>query len=375
MNKPFSENVFKPALQSGGASQIISGLKENFHYAFEFEPGSGEADFAQALLEHIRSEPFIVLHINLKMVTSPEHLAKTISRAAMGGLSGNIRKMESMLKKLIPTTRTKIVMGESEQPYIDFEYGADTMKLLRNLLNAPEIMGMEENRRAIFFWAGFERIKGILREDNIRVFIEKMRGHAITSHVMTGNSIASLTGTIEGDMENQLRIINGSSLLPPGDIHDYMRREFFSAGLEASEKLLLEIYELADGRIEYIQRLGTAVLRVANGGPNATKETINFAIEEIIKNSDHAYSNLWQLLNSRQKSLLYGLCHSKEKNIYSERFIKKYSFGTATNLQAAIRGLCNKALLIKRGKKWTLSDPFFGEWVRWASGMIFSGKR
>lgn len=373
MSKPFSENIFKSVLQSDKAGEIINGLNENFHYAFEFEPCSGEADFAQALLEHLRSEAFIILHINLNMVTGPEHLAKTISRAAMSIFSGNIRKMELMLKKLIPTASTKIVIGETEEPYIDFEYGADTLKLLGNLLNAPEMMGMEENRRAVFFWAGFGQIKRILREEGMAIFIEKMRGHAITSHVMTGSGIASIAGKIEGRMQNQLRMIEASSLLKPGDIHDYMRREFLSADMEVSEKFLLDIYELADGQIEHIRLLGTTISQSATGGgTKPTNETLNSATEEIIKDADHAYSSLWQLLNSRQKSVLYGLCRGDEKNLYSERFIKKYGFGTATNLQAAMRGLCNKALLLKRGKKWRLADPFFGEWIRWASGMPFS---
>lgn len=375
MNKPFSGNVFKSALQSGKAGEITSGLNENLHYAFEFEPCSGEADFVKALLENLHSEAFITLHIDLNMVTGPEHLAKTISRSAVGVFSGNIRKMELMLKKLIPTARTKIVIGETEQPYIDFEYGADTLKLLGNLLNAPEMMGMEEDKRAVFLWSGFGQISKILCEEGMAIFIEKMRSHAITSHIMTGNGITALAGKIEGRMQNQLRVMEASSLLPPGEIHAYMRREFLSAGFEVSEKLLLGIYDLAGGRIEQIRQLGAAVLRLTSGEKEPMNETLNTAMGEIIKDADHAYGSLWQLLNSRQKSVLYGLCRGDEKSLYSEQFIKKYGFKTATNLQAAMRGLCKKALLVKRGKKWRLADPFFGEWVRWACGLPFSGSR
>lgn len=364
MSQPFRSNIFESILKPEWMNEIIKGINSNLHFAFEFHPGQGEEDFVSVLTDRLKREPLTILHIALKMTTGPEHLARQISRAAVGAFAGDIKKIESTLKKLIPTATTKMVMGKTDTPYIDFDYGTDINKLLGNLFDVPEIIGMEENRRSVVIWSGFNRLKGIIREEGMRLFIEKARRHAITAQVMIGNGISKTAAKLGGRMENQVRTITSQEIIPDEQIREYIMAGFREAGREISDGSLQKILELAEGRIGYIRRICLNLINTPlERGTQITGENLAGTVEKIIKESGTAYLALWNLLNNRQKSLILGICQNDEKSIYSARFIKKYGFGTATNLQAALRALCKKEILLKHNQHWSFADPFFREWV------------
>ncbi len=368
MNPLSEKNVFSSFFESDRADKIVESINNNIHCAFEFEYGCGEPDFRRLLLERLKKEPCFLFHMDLSMVTGPDHLAKRLSRAYAAAFAGDLKRIESAMAKLIPTATTKIVIGETEEPYIDFEYGTDTHKLLSNLFDFPEIAGMEENRHSVVVWSDFDRLNGILREEGMRVFINKGRGHAITSHVMTGRGISGTAKKLSGAMANQVQVMKYSEIVSREQINGYIRDAFAQYAV-VPEKVIEAIYEYADGRIELIKKICAAISRSSDLNESLTLEKTAETVGEMILNADLAYKNIWNNLNNRQKSALNGISSGDVQNIYSESFIKKYGFGTATNLQAALRGLQAKSVLGKHGRKWAFTDPFFRLWIRLSSGI------
>ncbi|MBI5177912.1 MAG: hypothetical protein HZA04_01470 [Nitrospinae bacterium] len=361
MPRYFPENIYSAAAPDGILREVVEGLKNNLHFAFELS--GGETALADSLARRLEREPILVFRPCLRMATNAEHLVKNLSRLFISAFAGDRKKMESVLKKLIPTATAKIVMADT--PYIDIQYGTDMNRLFANLLDVPEMMGTEDNKRAVVLWEGFDNLEGTMGSDALRQFTGKARGHAITSHVLIGRSVAKAAGEMGGPMLNQVRVIREEELLTPEAVKTYLASGWAQAGLTPPDGLTGKIYDAADGRAETAVILANAALR--RGGKDGAALTA--AMEEVIQNTATAYRAIWDLLNPRQKSVLYGLCAEDVKNIYAESFIKQYGFNTATNLQAALRALDHKNILHKRGKRWAFTDPLFKLWIGREAGL------
>jgi len=373
METHFSKNLFGTAFFEGRGREIKEALHNNMHCAVSFEPGAGEADFVKSLRGEIAGGLLRVMQVDLAAITGHEHLAKSISRAAVASFSGDIKKIDSAIKKLIPTASMKMVIGESAEPYMDFEYGAGPLKLLENILNVPEMLARDENRRTVFIWPGAGAVAKTLGPKGTQLFIGKVSGHTSTSHLITGSRIEPLAKKLGRQMKNRLLFEYGENLLGHDEIVGHIRREFESAGAAVTEKLPEDVCRLTGDRMELVNRLCRRTLETAGeGGAVLTGEHLASALDALICDAGVAYTALWNLLNARQKSLLFGLSSGGRQALYSGEFLKKYGFGTATNLQAALRGLENKSILVKKDKGWIFSDPFFREWIRRLNGMSYS---
>lgn len=364
MRHLFIQNPFGQLLLPETAEAIAEGLKANIHFACEFEPGCGGALFAGHLAERLNGGERLLFRADLQMATGDEHLVKLLARSFVQTFAGDLRRIEGALKKLIPTATPRLVTGEN--PHIDIDYGTDPRKIFANLLDLPELMGVEESRGATVIWNGFGRIEEILGSEGPRLFTAKAKGHAITSHIMIGGGVSTAAQKLEGSMPGRVRTLRGPELVSAGALEAWLIRIFGEEGLSLQPETAAAIVRLADGKLETAQNIARAF--GDNWGAAAGPETLDLAVDDILASAATAYGQVWELLNPRQRSVLYGLTRSGERSLYSEWFIKEFGFKTATNLQAAIRALNAKGILHKRGKQWVFADPLFALWIQRRNG-------
>lgn len=365
MRHLFSHNPFDPLLIPDAAAAIAEGLKGDVHYACEFEPGGGAALFASYLAERLVRGERLLFRADLQMATGDEHLVKLLARSFVQTFAGDLGRIEGVLKKLIPTATPRLVMGEN--PHIDIDYGTDPRKIFANLLDLPELMGVEENRGATVIWKGFGRIEEILGAEGPRIFTAKAKGHGITNHIMIGDGAIKAAQKLEGHLPpGRVRTLRGADLIPAGALEAWLIRIFDKAGLPLQSETAAAIVRLADGKLETAQNIARAIGRTAATATDTG--ALDRAVNDILADASTAHAQVWELLNPRQRSVLYGLTRSAERSLYSEWFIKEFGFKTATNLQAAIRALNAKGILHKRGKQWVFADPFFALWIQRHNG-------
>ncbi len=364
MRHLFTQNPFDPLLTPESAAAIAEGLKGNFHYVCEFEPGGGAALFAGHLTARLGGGERLLFRADLQMATGGEHLIKLLARSFVQTFAGDLRRIEGALKKLIPTATPHLVMGEN--PHIDIDYGTEPHKIFANLLDLPEMMGVEENRGATVVWNGFGRIEEILGAEGPRLFAAKVKGQAITSHVMIGSGLLKTAQKLEGHMPGRVRTLRGAELVPREALEAWLIRIFAAEELSLKPETAAAIVRLADGKLETAQNIARAFGR--NWGTAPDPASLDRAVDDILADAATAHEQVWELLNLRQRGVLYGLTRGGERRLYSEWFIKEFGFKTATNLQAAIRALNAKGILHKRGKQWVFADPLFALWIQRRNG-------
>lgn len=364
MRHIFTQNPFSLFLMPETAA-IADGLKENVHYACEFEPGGGGSLFADHLAERLGGGERLLFRANLQMATGGEHLVKLLTRSFVHTFAGDLLRIEAALKKLIPTATPRLVMDEN--PHVDIDYGTDPRKIFANLLDLPEMMGGEERRGATVIWNGFGRIEEILGSEGSRLFAAKVKGQAITSHVMIGSGMVKTAQKVDGSMSGRVRTLRGTELVPREALEAGLIRIFAKEGLTLKSETAAAIVQLADGKLETAQTIVRALGRDwGTAAPHPA--ALDRAVDDILADAAAAYEQVWELLNLRQRGVLYGLTRTGDRSLYSEWFIKEFGFKTATNLQAAIRALDAKGILHKRGRQWVFADPLFALWIQRRGG-------
>lgn len=364
MRQLFTQNPFGTLLKPETVDAIVDGLKGNFHYACEFESGGGTAFFADYLAERLGGGELLIFRADLRMVTGGEHLVKLLARSFIQTFAGDLHRIEGVLKKLIPTATPRLVA--SENPHIDINYGTDPHKIFGNLLELPEMMGKEENRRAAVIWNGFGRIEDTWGAEGSRLFADKVKGHAITSHIMIGPGMKKTAQKLDGAMPGRVRTLRGAELVPREALEACLLQGFAKEGLSMKPETSAAVVRLANGKLETAQAIARALDRHWDGAPEPA--ALDRAVNDMLADAAAAYEQVWELLNLRQKGVLYGLTRGGEKSLYSEWFIREFGFKTATNLQAAIRALDAKGILHKRGKQWVFADPLFALWLKRRNG-------
>ncbi len=366
MSKPFEDNIYLGLQDGDRIKKALEGLDGSAHLALEFDRGGSEAaDFAGMLAMRLEKEPSLFFPLDLRMATGPEHLVQMVSRTLISSFSGDLGKIKSVVKKLIPAATPKVVMGEI--PHIDIELGADLNRIFSNLMDVPEMMGVEGNKRVVVMWKGFDMLGSVMGEVGLRTFTAKAAKHTVTSHIIIGASVAKAARDMGAAAQRPVHTIHSAELLSDAELKTYVCNGFAKAGIGLPDDMLESIFNACDGQAGLMKKLSLSAIRLWE--KSAPDGMVEAALEDVLQNSGEAYRAIWRLLNSRQKSVLYGLCGKDVKNIYAEKFIRLHGFHTATNLQAALRALDRKGLLAKSGKRWGFTDPLFRHWICRESGI------
>jgi hypothetical protein len=363
MNNSLSDKVFDNIFSRVEFADVEDGLRNNQHVAFEFSPLCGESLFAESLRKRLDGDEFIVFYIDLRMVTDRWHFAINYCRALVDGMDDPGRKA-GMLKRLAMGGRLSIDRSPGGNFDYDIPAKSEVPKILSTLLDIPEVTAIEENKRSIVIMSGFDCMPGILGKPGLKSFNEKVSRQAITSYVIIGTGIIQKVSKLGGRISSQVKEYMASDLFTNEKLIGFLRESFREESVSLSEEVAKSLVDVADGRMELVLRLAERLLERSQKDGSAGMESVEVVLDGIVDSAAPAYNALWNQHNSRQKSLLFGLSADRGKSIYSEYFINRYGFGTATNLQAALRGLTAKSIIIKRGKKWDFADPFFREWIK-----------
>ncbi len=364
-----SSEIFDSILPHDEFEKIVDRLKQNKHSAFDFMPFCGEPLFAKTISKKLEGAEFIVFHLDLRMITAPWHFSIELARA-LASVFEEPSKKAAMIKRLAVAGPIRVGRDDKGKMSLDISSRADITRFISTLFDIPEVTGMEENSRSIMLISGFERIEKILGTKGIKAFYQKVGRQAVTSYVVTGIGLEKQAKKMEENISNQVETVFAKNLFPDKSIAGFIKNLFSEKGKSLTENMLSSIMEISKGRVELSLQLAG---RLLGSGNEPDDELLQTALSETIESSSHPYSVLWNMLNSRQKSLLFGLSRDDGKSLYSEEFITKYGFGTATNLQAALRGLNTKSIVIKIDGKWCFADPFLKLWIQRANKMSLHG--
>ena len=146
---------------------------------------------------------------------------------------------------------------------------------------------------------------------------------------------------------------------------DFVTGHFSSRNRTIEKETAGEVYDLFEGNTYCMQRTFNESFADTPDGETCTPGTTSHAIRSIITLLEPTYREILSNIPEKQKELLYSIAiDGKAESITSSAFIRRHSLASASSVQSASRKLLEKGLVTVNDGIWSISDMFFGMWIR-----------
>jgi serine/threonine protein kinase len=156
---------------------------------------------------------------------------------------------------------------------------------------------------------------------------------------------------------------------------DFVTRFFYEVDVYIPESVVNYTYRTLEGLTWYMQRVFNEVYAQTSKGDSVSNLTIFSAITELAKSFEPVYQNIVVNLPERQKEVLIAIAKDKyATEITSADFIHRHSLQSPSSVQAAMKQLIAKEIVVKTKDGYRIPDLFFNIWIIMTYGSGFSLK-
>ncbi len=145
---------------------------------------------------------------------------------------------------------------------------------------------------------------------------------------------------------------------------DFAKRMFILGKKTIEDEAVRQVYELCRGITWYMQMLLNEMFTITNPGDHCKTGSIDEALRNVVQVQEPFYREILAALPTKQKSLLFAIVKENGvENITSGAFVQKYKLVSASSVQAALKGLYGKDIVIENNGKWYVYDIFFAQYL------------
>lgn len=145
---------------------------------------------------------------------------------------------------------------------------------------------------------------------------------------------------------------------------DFAKRMFRLGEKNIEDEAVRQVYDLCRGITWYMQMLLNEMFTITNLGDLCKTGSIDEALRNVVQVQEPFYREILAALPTKQKSLLFAIVKEKGvENITSGAFVQKYKLVSASSVQAALKGLYEKDIVMENNGKWYMYDIFFAQYL------------
>ncbi len=125
-----------------------------------------------------------------------------------------------------------------------------------------------------------------------------------------------------------------------------------------------QVYDLCRGITWFMQMLLNEMYSLTPNGGLCEADCIGEALRNVVQVQEPFYREVLAALPLKQKSLLFAILKENgAENITSGAFVQKYKLGSASSVQAAMKGLLDKDIMTEDNGTWHIYDIFFSQYL------------
>jgi len=264
--------------------------------------------------------------------------------------TGSLQEMVSLLSQSIYDR--PVCIGEVTSPSLSL----DEIFTYLGEADKPCIVAIDE----------FQQI-ATYKEKNVEALLRtKMQYGKNVSFIFSGSKRHTMMQMFQSAAKPfyQSAVVMNLEPIPLQTYTDFAKNMFAMYDKQIDSEAVALVYEIYDGVTWYLQMLMNELFAMTPAGCTAYKESIPDAIYNILCMQEASYQELLSNLSVKQRELLYAI--GKEggaKGVTSGAFIKKYSLGTSSSVQAALNGLLDKDILTKSSEGYRIYDFFLSKYL------------
>lgn len=162
----------------------------------------------------------------------------------------------------------------------------------------------------------------------------------------------------------QSTINMGLDPIPRETYIEFAQRMFQLGEKQIAGNVVGQVYDLCRGITWFMQMLLNEMYTLTHRGGQCEPEYINEALRNVVQVQEPFYREVLAALPLKQKSILYAILKEGDaENITSGSFVQKYKLGSASSVQAAVKGLYEKDIVTESNGTWRVYDVFLAQYL------------
>lgn len=146
---------------------------------------------------------------------------------------------------------------------------------------------------------------------------------------------------------------------------DFAKRQFARFGKRIDGVEVEKVYDSFGGTTFYLQSMMNMSFFLTGAGGNCTEDILEKSLDEILEASAGLYREILSSLKIQQKEVLLAIAREEPAaGITSGEFLARNGLRTASMVQAAVKKLLERNLVVKIEGRYSLSDKFFSIWLK-----------
>ncbi|MDI6731016.1 MAG: ATP-binding protein [Candidatus Margulisbacteria bacterium] len=325
----------------------------------------GKTSLVKKVVEYLtRKREIIAIYVDLEQVTSSAQFIQIYGEAIGKGLFSwkeKLEKIAAFFSRIVPVF--EITKEGGVRITFDFSKTKDKVEYaLNEVYELPQQIAVKYKKRVAVVFDEFQEIEklgGIEFEKKLRSFIQH---HSEVCYIFMGSKTRVL---IQMFNDPRRAFYKSAATYPLGPVPEremisFIIERFSSTGKKISKEIAKEIIDQSRNIPYYVQMYSWHIWNLA---VSEVKQSDGAkALQELLNSQNELFFNWYDSMSMHQRALLRALSQTDE--IFSQDALIKHDLGTASSVQASVRKLLLKGLIVKEEKKYRITDPFFEIWLR-----------
>ncbi len=326
----------------------------------------GKTSLIKRVLEIVSKEGFITVYIDLYPAITKEKFIEIYARAISKVVQGNIEKVLSWIKKMVPKLVPKVVI-QVGGPEIEFEFDKSQpySPIFADLFKAVHNRAKSTDKPAVVVFDEFQEINNYPDDEIEREMRSAFQTHSNVSYIFMG----SKRHIMQNMFENTNRpFYRSAKHIPLRKINEdafsgFISRKFRLGIYDITSRCISEVLEISECHPFYTQQLCYFLWEQERERKKVSEESIQSALMRLLEIENQSFVNLWESLSPKQRELVVAIAKDNPPFIFSKQFLQKHSLGSTSSIQKAIKKLLQREMLLKENGQYIFEDVFFKRWV------------
>ncbi len=330
----------------------------------------GKTSLVNKVLSELGDKGMLRFYIDLYRITSLEKFYTDYSNCIIKSIKSPADKVFALIRDLLPSIKPKIVLKDLGAQTIELEVGTQVLRKstsLQELFNSLESYCTAHHKKACIIFDEFQEIKNMPDSDLLeREMRSAFQHHQNVSYAFCGSQHHLMQDIFMDKSRPFYKFGMHYELDVIERVHwqKHIVAVFKLNGKQISPEVCEEILNYSQGHPYYTQLLCRQIWAASASTSVITGKDVKKALTLSIQMESHAFNEIWDTLKMKERHFLKAIAQEGQQEIFSSDFVHKFNLGAISTLQQTVARLVRRGLIMKRNKKYCLTDPLFKEWLK-----------
>lgn len=332
----------------------------------------GKTSLVLKARERLSAEGALVSYVDLFKAATLNDLANELATALYNTVVAPFERLKHRADEIFTTLPVRPKLTVNPNGTWDVELAVSDQRgeaedLLEKLLELPQIVARERQRRVVLILDEFQQIVEI--DEHLPALMRSVfQAQADVAHIFLG-SRQHLMQRVFTD-RNQPLYRSARSLplgvIPAAEFALFIRERCRSSHVAIDQQSVDRLLSITASHPHDTQELAHFVWALARAADGIiTTSVVNAALDKVVAAEDAHYTTLWESLTLTQRRVLLAVAREPGKHVFGEAFRRAHRLGAASTVQTALERLLEREIAEGASTSgFSVPDVFLRAWLQ-----------